>query len=339
MKRKGTRLLTVPFGLRDGRFLFVNEVSPGIGCGCVCPECGMPLIARNREFEGRQRARHFQHARATTCQGGWETAVHRMAKEVLADAGAIMLPRWTSGDIEIEPSTFSISASRLEVSLLGGCIRADAVLNGVADDVELSQLCVEIRVHHAVDSTKRDLLTLHGVDVIEIDLSGLDEDAIADPLAFRRHVLDDVDNRHWVNLATARYVSEHAQQALIEIEDAAFTERVITTKSGQPFTIREQWAYLVKPGSRELVRLQIPDETVGEEALPYPRGLHSISARSVTVGQWGRIRLRYKIYLDQIEMNPQDAEAEQPGLFDEKSAVDGPGFRVRQRNWKGTPGL
>lgn len=339
MKRKGTRFLTVPFGLRDGRFLFVNEVPSGIGCGCVCPECGMPLIARNREFEGRQRARHFQHARATACRGGWETAVHRMAKAVLADAGSVILPRWTSGDIEIEPSRLAIADSRLEVSLLDGGVRADVVLRGAVDEVELMQLCVEIRVHHAVDTFKREALIQNGVDAIEIDLSRLNEEAVADSLAFRKHVLDNDSNRHWVNLATARYVADRAARALIEVEDSTVTERVITTKAGRPFTIREQWAYLVKPGSREPVRLQIPDETVGEEALPYPRGLHSISARSVTVGQWGRVRLRYKIYLDQIEMNPPDATEAQIGLFEDQNIGDGPGFRVRQRKWKGTPGL
>ncbi|MEG3156847.1 single-stranded DNA-binding protein [Lysobacter zhanggongensis] len=261
-----------------------------------------------------------------------------MAKAVLADAESVMLPRWASGDIEIESSPLSIATSQLEVSLLGGAVRADAVLHGVVDGVELSSLCVEVRVHHAVDSTKRAVLSQHGVDVIEIDLSGLDEGAVSDPLAFRRHVLEDANNRHWINLATARYVAEGAETALFEVEDVSLTERVITTKAGRPFTIREQWAYLVKPGSREPVRLQIPDETVGEKALPYPRGLHAISARSLTVDQWGRLRLRYKIYLDHIEMNPPDTEDKQVGLFDHQSTIGGPGFRVRPRDWKGLPG-
>ena len=338
MKLKRARMLTVPFGLRDDRFLFVNEVPSGIGCGCVCPECGAPLIARNRDFEGRQRARHFQHAVPTACPGGWETAVHRMAKTVLAGADSVMLPEWTSGEIKIEPALFSIKASTPEVPLLGGAVRPDVVLHGHADSVEFRQLCVEIRVHHAVDHNKRTLLMQHGIDVIEIDLSGLDEDALSDSSAFRENVLGDAANRHWISMATAQYVAEKADRAVIEVEDTSVVERTIVTKAGRPFTVREQWAYLVKPGSRDRVRIQIPDETVGEEPRPYPRGLHSISSRSVRVDQWGRVRLRYKIYLDQIEMNPLGEDA-QLGLFDDGSAIDGPGFRVRQREWKGMPGL
>jgi hypothetical protein len=246
-----------------------------------------------------------------------------MAKTILADADAIMLPRWTSGDVEIEPARLSIFASRVEVPLLGGAVRADAVIQGV----------------HAVDSLKRETLRENGIDAIEIDLSELDEDAVSDQMAFRHFVLEDSRNRHWVNLATGQYVAERAERTLIEVEDVLVTERVITTKAGSPFTIREQWAYLVKPGSRAPVRLQIPDDTVGEEAVPYPRGLHSVSTRSITVGQWGHIRLRHKVYLDQIEMSPPDAHDMQIGLFEGPNIVDGPGFRVRQRDWKGRPGL
>ena len=96
--------------------------------------------------------------------------------------------------------------------------------------------------------------------------------------------------------------------------------------------------FLVKPGSRDRIRIQIPDETVGEDAQRYPRGMHTISARSITVDQWGRLRLRYKIYLDQIEMNPPKPQAAQRDLF-EAAAGEGPGFLVRVRNWKGPPGL
>src|SRR5690606_13464740 len=116
------------------------------------------------------------------------------------------------------------------------------------------------------------------------------------------------------------------------------TERVITTKAGRPFAIREQWAFLVKPDSHERVRIEIPDETVGEVAEPYPLGLHTMSARSITVDQWGRLRLRYKMYLDQIEMNRPDPDGPQRGLFEATDAQTGPGFHVRGREWTGNPG-
>lgn len=338
MPKRASRKLTVPFGLREGKLWFVADVPLGLECGCTCPECGEQLVARNRDFEGRQRVRHFRHAGTSSCPGGVETALHRMAKEVLGSAESVLLPRWASGDVVIEPEALSVVDARLEVSLLKGATRPDVLIHGLAADVEFDSLCVEVRVHHAVDDAKRELLAMHGMDVMEIDLSDLDDETLADPVAFRRELLENAGNRTWIHLACGRYVSERSEQAVIEVEDTTVTERVIITKAGRPFTIREQWAFLVKPGSREPIRMQIPDETVGELPEPYPRGLHSISGRSITVDQWGRLRLRYKMYLDQIQMNSPDSGTSQLGLF-EAGGDAGPGFSLRQRDWKGLPGL
>jgi hypothetical protein len=338
MSKRKPRKLTVPFGMKDGRPVFVSDVALGLECECRCPECGEALVARNRDFPGRRRVRHFQHARTSSCPGGFESAVHRMAKDVLARADAVLLPRWASGDIVIEPEPLVIVNARAEVPLLDGAARPDVLVHGMASDIEFDVLCVEVLVHHRVDEPKRDLLIANGLDTIEIDLSGLDDEAVADPFAFRREVLENPANRHWIHLSHASYVAQRADKALIEIEDLTLSERIIVTKAGRPFIIREQWGFLVKPGSRERVRIQIPDETVGEEAKPYPRGMHTISSRSIAVDQWGRLRLRHKMYLDQIQMNSPEPDVPQRSLWVATDESRGPGFNVRVRKWKGYPG-
>lgn len=339
MSTRAPRQLTVPFGMKDERLVFVSDVAFGLDCECTCPECGQALVARNRDFPGRRRIRHFQHLRASSCPGGYETAVHRMAKDVLATADAVLLPRWASGDVVIEPELLGIATAGLEVPLLKGAARPDVLVHGMASEIEFNVLCFEVRVRHAVDEPKRSLLAANGIDAIEIDLSDLGDEAVADSSTFRREVLENSQNRHWIHLSHASYVSQRADRALIEVEDLTVTERVLITKAGRPFTIREQWAFLVKPGSRDRVRIQIPDETVGEQVQPYSRGMHTISSRSITVDEWGHLRLRYKMYLDQIEMNSSEPKGSQRGLFEafeEREA--GPGFKVRVRNWKGSPG-
>ena len=228
-----------------------------------------------------------------------------MAKEVLASSPAALLPRWASGEVVIEPESLAIVSARLEVPLVDGAARPDVLLRGLAKDIWFDLLCVEVRIHHAVDAPKRALLATNGLDTMEIDLSKLTAEAVADPVAFRDGVLENPRNRHWVNLSRAPFVAQRADRALIPVDDVTVSERVIITKAGWPFTIREQWAFLVKPGSRDRIRIQIPDETVDEDAQPYPRGMLTISARSITVDQWGRLRLRYKMYLDQIEMTAE----------------------------------
>lgn len=324
--------------MKDGRPVFVSEVASGLACECSCPECGEELVARNREFPGRKRVRHFQHARVSSCPGGFETVMHRMAKDVVATATGLLLPRWASGDVVIEHEPLAIVASQLEVPMLGGAARPDAIVRGVAADVAFDALCVEIRVHHAVDELKRALLESNGVDTIEIDLSNVDDDAFADPTAFQYEILMNPANRHWIHLANASFVAHRADAALIHVEDVSVSERVIITKTGRSLTVLDQWAFLVKPGSRERVRLQIPDETVGEDPQPYPRGMHTFSGRSLTADKWGHLRFRYKTYLNQIQMNPRQTDALQRNLFEATGNSAGPGFNVRVRDWKGDPG-
>lgn len=43
-----------------------------------------------------------------------------MAKDVLATADAVLLPRWASGDVVIEPELLGIATAGLEVPLLEG---------------------------------------------------------------------------------------------------------------------------------------------------------------------------------------------------------------------------
>lgn len=260
-----------------------------------------------------------------------------MAKDVLCGAASLMLPTWVSGDVIIEPEALSVIGAQVEMPLLGGSIRPDLVVHGASADITFDALCVEVRVHHAVDESKRDLLTMHSMDAIEIDLSVMDDETFADPEAFRRAVLEDPDNRRWIHLGNGRYLAERSDKAIIQVADMTVTERVVSTKSGSPFTIREQSAFLVKPGSCVPIRIQIPDETVGEIAEPYLCGLHSISERSFKVDQWGRVSLRYKTYLDQIQMNQPDTGQPQLNLFEAGQPL-GPGFNVRRRAWKGRLG-
>src|SRR5690606_4597219 len=108
-----------------------------------------------------------------------------------------VLPRWASGDVVIEPESLAIVSARLEVPLIGGAARPDVLLRGMAQEIEFDVLCVEVRVHHAVDAPKRDLLATNGLDTIEIDLSGLPDEAVADPVAFQYEVLENPANRRW----------------------------------------------------------------------------------------------------------------------------------------------
>lgn len=85
--------MKIPFGLRVADELMVSpaQVPNGLRCGCICAECNQLLIAR----QGQIKEWHFAHAAHGDCPGAVETAIHRMAKQMIMVRRAIFLPAHT----------------------------------------------------------------------------------------------------------------------------------------------------------------------------------------------------------------------------------------------------
>lgn len=67
------------FALRNNELVSIYDVSNGLACDCVCPECGATLIAR----QGSNRTYHFAHYKSEECEKGIETALHLLGKRIV----------------------------------------------------------------------------------------------------------------------------------------------------------------------------------------------------------------------------------------------------------------
>src|SRR5580700_8627204 len=73
----------------SGRVVHISAVVSGLACACRCPACGVPVIAH----KGDQLTHHFKHeAGQPSCQAATETALHRLAKEIVKDALKLWVP-------------------------------------------------------------------------------------------------------------------------------------------------------------------------------------------------------------------------------------------------------
>jgi hypothetical protein len=90
-------LTLIPFALRkaDDQIVDVAEVEQGLACGCICPSCQSPLIAR----KGDIKTWHFAHvSRAdegdtrTDCGYSWAVSVRLMARQLLREGMLLDLP-------------------------------------------------------------------------------------------------------------------------------------------------------------------------------------------------------------------------------------------------------
>ena len=60
----------------------VDEVPNGNECGCICPHCKSALCAKNGG-DGERMIHHFAHLSGADCIGAVESALHKMAKEIM----------------------------------------------------------------------------------------------------------------------------------------------------------------------------------------------------------------------------------------------------------------
>jgi hypothetical protein len=168
------------FGERvDGTLVHVSEVPSGIACGCRCPSCHRPLVAR----KGKRMSHHFGHHGARGehgCQSGPETALHRFAKELLAARLVLELPplkRHGETQIRYAGGPYRFDAAVLEKRV--GAVTPDVIVRRAN-----RELMVEFCVTHACSASKIAKIEQLGLAAIEIDLSALAHRA-------SRHELED----------------------------------------------------------------------------------------------------------------------------------------------------
>lgn len=164
-------VLKVPFGLRGGQLFEPLQVENGKRCGCDCPGCGRPLIARQHA-----QTPHFAHAPGEDCARGYETAIHLAAKQLIAERMTIALPPldwrapsgWGAGEREPErlADSMLVELSNVRVEHWMDSMRPDLVATHRGTD-----LLIEIAVTHFVEPGKASKIEALGLPAIELDIS------------------------------------------------------------------------------------------------------------------------------------------------------------------------
>lgn len=214
MKATSLEGLKVPFGIKQGRLYSPGQVDNGLRCGCHCPQCNAQLIANHPKIKRP----YFAHHKAEECKGGYETALHLMAKQIIEDAGKVVIPPIT---LEITAETFSgfqvperVAFKAREVELFNATQEVSAGRwrpDLTAQLKNSSTVYIEILVSHAVEPEKAESLD----NLMEIDLSQVTPDQVAD-LDTLAEVVTRKAPRHWFNCSLYNEVRrvEHTKQKL-----------------------------------------------------------------------------------------------------------------------------
>ncbi len=165
-----------------GHLVYVDDVPNGENCGCICPECGSNLIAKNK---GQHNQHHFAHVSGSDCVGAVESALHLMAKEILSECKKIMLPQYPLQVAGIRHfQSIEVESYNKELSLRPDCI-------GYTDG---QPLWVEFKRSHEVDTDKATKIKSAKIECVEIDINS----CILDPSKMRKFLEESIENRQWI---------------------------------------------------------------------------------------------------------------------------------------------
>ncbi|MGY4225148.1 hypothetical protein ACVMIH_002509 [Bradyrhizobium sp. USDA 4503] len=132
----------------------------------------MPLIAR----KGDDNVHHFGHQASYACANAPETALHKLAKEIVSTERRLVVP-----EVRAEFNGKAVILHRRRLVLFDNAVEEARHLKDLVPDLYVERdghrLLVEIYVTHACDELKRIELKNQGIAAVEIDLSRLPRDA------------------------------------------------------------------------------------------------------------------------------------------------------------------
>jgi len=132
--------------------VFIENAANGLACNCKCEKCGEKLEA----IQGKVNEWHFRHYKDTNCIGGQETAIHKLAKQIIVENSQILIP----------DQTLFYSQARQEEKF-------SLIIPDVTVFANGHNIYFEIAVTNPVDTSKEVFYKRGQYKSIEIDLTNI----------------------------------------------------------------------------------------------------------------------------------------------------------------------
>jgi hypothetical protein len=89
----------IPFALSldKNTLVDVSDVQSGKKCGCICPSCNIPLVAKKgniNEWHFAHDSQYIDKDQELTCDFSWSVAVKMMIKQLLLEGSVLYLPEY-----------------------------------------------------------------------------------------------------------------------------------------------------------------------------------------------------------------------------------------------------
>ena len=222
------------YGIRttDNEVVHIEDIPKelrGLKCNCICPQCGQTLLARKGEVLEHHFAHYFDPTGVRPSAGfdcdiekANESALHLMAKQIIANERAIRVPEKL-----ISPDEANMAKLLQEIDawippyeyqksnlITAKSVDLEVHLNGFTPDVviktERGELLIEICVRHKVNEEKIEKVQKYNAAMLEIDLSSYFDDPVSrDEL--RDIIINKENDKHWIHYPLSDNAIKKAQ--------------------------------------------------------------------------------------------------------------------------------
>lgn len=166
-----------------GQMVHIENVPNGLQCGCHCPHCKEPLLARHGDVKAHGFAHHSKERKATLkiC---YQVILYKVAEHIVQTEKRIHAPSYY-GIFKEQDIFFK------QVNIDGQYERADKQPDVVAVTKEGVQYLIEFTFSHKVQHKKP--IDYQNMNCLEVDLEGQSLESL------RKFLLNSNKNRKWVN--------------------------------------------------------------------------------------------------------------------------------------------
>ena len=162
-----SKLLKIPFAIKDDRLIHISTVESGFRPDCLCPCCQRPLVA----VKGAIRIHHFRHKGNPDCQP--ETVAHKLGimimKERIESAISTNHPlsvQWKCSDCHYyHQLELMLGITQVESEYTLGSIRPDLAL---LDSEGQVRAIIEVVVTHSPESPVEEYCITRNIPLVEI---------------------------------------------------------------------------------------------------------------------------------------------------------------------------
>lgn len=169
-----------------GKLVKIEDVERGLSCDCVCPHCGMRMVAN----KGDKNRHYFCHERIKNSNIDYErchmSIIHMYAEQIISDSKQVMCPSYYG--IE-KPHIIRFARIEREERTDRPDLQPDLV--GITN--EGMRILIEIKFSHAVDFAKTQKIFSDDLTCIEIDVSKQTTETL------EHFLLQTADDRKWIN--------------------------------------------------------------------------------------------------------------------------------------------